>query len=135
MKQNQTGQLAESGQQSPLVQALQEHHLPERWAFSDLAVELLADGLRLSDIAWRLEAVFKPGTVKDEIHMLSEYDTQLRLYESLLFMQKQGPLSVDQQTQLTKCQDVIGQHHTDVFAASLAGHPVGQWTGKSRLDH
>ncbi|GGP18955.1 hypothetical protein [Silvimonas iriomotensis] len=135
MKQNQTGQLAQSGQQSPLVQALQEHHLPERWAWSDLAVELLADGLRLSDIVWRLEAVFKAGTVKDEIHMLSDYDTQLRLYESLLFMQKQGPLSADQQAELTRCEDAIGRHHTDVFAASLAGHPVGQAAGKARLDH
>ncbi|MBB5190627.1 hypothetical protein HNQ50_001349 [Silvimonas terrae] len=135
MAQKQMIKPAEAGQQSPLVQALEAQHLPERWALSDLAVELLADGLRLDDIVWRLEAVFKPGTVKDEIHMLSDYDTHLRLYESLLFMQRQGPLSADQQAELARCEETIGQHHTDVFAASLAGHPVGQWTGRSRADH
>jgi hypothetical protein len=135
MKQDQTTNPAEVVQQSPLVQSLQAQHLPERWALSDLAIELLADGLRLDDIVWRLEAVFKPGTVKDEIHMLSEYDTQLRLYEQLLFMQRQGPLSADQLAEITRCQDVIGQHHTDVYAAALAGHPVGQWHGKPRMDH
>ncbi|GAB7126583.1 hypothetical protein JCM19000A_10900 [Silvimonas sp. JCM 19000] len=113
------------GQLTPLDVALQEQALPRRWAQTDLAVELLADGLRLDEIVRRLRDVFMPGTLKDEVQMLSAHDTALRRFESLRYQAERGQLSAAQREELAAYAQTASLETRNEIAAALAGAPPG----------
>ncbi|KPC54778.1 hypothetical protein [Amantichitinum ursilacus] len=113
------------GQLTPLDVALQEQELPRRWAQTDLAVELLADGLRLDDIVRRLRDVFMPGTLKDEVQMLSAHDTALRRFESLRYQAERGGLTAAQREELAAYAQTASLEERNEISAALAGAPTG----------
>lgn len=114
------------GQLSPLAMALRDEDRPERWAHTDLAVELLADGLKLDAIVKRLEDVFMPGRLKDEVQMLSAHDTAVRRFEVLRYQADHGGLSAAQREELAGYSHLASLEERSAFAAALAGAPVGR---------
>ncbi|WP_283150092.1 hypothetical protein [Silvimonas soli] len=100
-------------QLAPLVFALREAGLPTRWARSDLAVELMAEGIALDKVVWRLKSVFEAGTIKDEVYHLSAHDTALRRFESLLHLQGTGQLSATQAAELEESRAMVDDETKD----------------------